>query len=334
MLRRLRHQYGPAAVSSGVHPAGRDWVQRQAVAYFGDAAKGGDECHMAFHFPLMPRLFMALRLEDKAPIEWILRATPSIPQSSQWATFLRNHDELTLEMVTEAERSFMLQEYARHPRARLNLGIRRRLLPLLDNSLSEAQLLQALLVSLPGSPVLYYGDEIGTGDNLLLNDRDGVRTPMQWSAACNAGFSHASSASLSLPVVAEPRYGYATVNVESQLADPQSLLHWTQRLLRRRRRIPAMAIGALSLVESDSRSILAYLRTAQTADGEQTVLCVNNFSDRAQAVGLNLVHYAGCGMVDADGGMRFPSIDTDPYRLTLAAYGFIWLLVQTPTQNP
>ena len=228
-----------------------------AVAYFGD----GDECHMAFHFPLMPRMFMAIRREQRFPITEILATTPAIPDGCQWGIFLRNHDELTLEMVTSDERDYMYTEYARDPRMRKNLGIRRRLAPLIDNDRGVAELLHALLLSLPGAPVLYYGDEILMGDNVYLGDRDSVRTPMQWTPDRNGGFSRADFAALVLPPLMDPVYGYESVNVEAQLRDPSSFLHWLQRMLAVRRQYPVFATGGLEVLPADNPSVLAYART-------------------------------------------------------------------------
>ena len=245
------------------------------VDYFGD----GDECHMCFHFPLMPRMFMAVRKEQRHPITEILAQTPEIPDGAQWGIFLRNHDELTLEMVTDEERDYMYSEYATDPRMKLNLGIRRRLFPLLDNDEGKAELFHAMLFSMPGSPVMYYGDEIGMGDNIYLGDRDGVRTPMQWSPDRNAGFSTADFARLFLPPLMDPVYGFQAVNVEAQQRDPSSFLHWLRRMLAVRKQHPVLAIGEFEMLHAENPSVLAYLRRGIGDDGEEDiVLCVNNLS--------------------------------------------------------
>ncbi len=287
-----------------------------SVAYFGD----GDECHMAFHFPVMPRLYLALQRETRLPIVDILEQTPPIPHDAQWAIFLRNHDELTLEMVSEEEREFMWRTYAPDRRARLNLGIRRRLAPLLENDRRRIELLFGLLLSLPGTPVLYYGDEIGMGDNVFLADRDGVRTPMQWSSDRNAGFSRANPQSLYLPVVVDPQYHFETVNVEAQHANPNSLLWWLRRMIRRRHRHPVFGRGGLEFLEPDNDRVLAYLRE----DGDETILVVVNLSRHAQFVELDLGRFAGRRPVELLGGTDFPMVGELPYLLTLGSYGFYW----------
>ncbi|MFN8481464.1 MAG: maltose alpha-D-glucosyltransferase [Anaerolineae bacterium] len=292
------------------------------IPYFGD----GDECHMAFHFPLMPRLYMALRTEDRFPILDILAQTPPIPETAQWATFLRNHDELTLEMVTEEERDYMWRVYARDPRMRINLGIRRRLAPLLDNDRRRIELLNGLLFALPGTPVLYYGDEIGMGDNIYLGDRDGVRTPMQWSADRNAGFSQASSQRLYLPVIGDGEYSYETVNVEVQSGNPNSLLSWMQRLIRLRKRYKAFGRGTITFLHPDNRKALAFVRRHE---GE-TILVVANLSRDAQPVELDLGEHAGWTLTEMLGGAAFPPITSAPYLVTLAPYGFYWFALQPP----
>ncbi len=291
-----------------------------SVAYFGD----GDECHMAFHFPLMPRLYLALERETRLPIIDILEQTPDIPETSQWAIFLRNHDELTLEMVSEEERDFMWRTYAPDRRARLNLGIRRRLAPLLENDRRRIELLYSLLLSLPGTPVLYYGDEIGMGDNIFLNDRDGVRTPMQWSNDRNAGFSKANPQSLYLPVVVDPQYHYETVNVEAQHANPNSLLWWARGMIRRRHRHPVFGRGGIEFLDPDNDRVLAYLR-----EGEgETILVVANLSRHAQYVELDLSRFAGHRPLELVGRSEFPPIGDLPYLLTLSPYGFYWLSLE------
>ncbi|MBT2214209.1 maltose alpha-D-glucosyltransferase, partial [Actinomadura sp. NEAU-AAG7] len=230
------------------------------VAYFGDPARGGDECHMAFHFPVMPRIYMAVRREQRYPISEIMAQTPTIPTNCQWGIFLRNHDELTLEMVTDDERDYMYTEYAKDPRMKANIGIRRRLAPLLDNDRNQLELFTALLLSLPGSPVLYYGDEIGMGDNIWLGDRDAVRTPMQWTPDRNAGFSRADPARLYLPVIMDPIYGYQAVNVEAQADNPGSLLHWTRTMIEIRQRHPVFGVGTYNELSASNPSVLAFTR--------------------------------------------------------------------------
>ena len=297
------------------------WPQ-DAVAYFGSAQ--APECHMNFHFPLMPRLFMSLRREQRFPITEILARTPPLPPGTQWAIFLRNHDELTLEMVTEEERDYMWSEYARDARMRLNMGIRRRLAPLLDNSRPELELFAALLLSLPGAPVLYYGDEIGMGDNIFLSDRDGVRTPMQWSADRNAGFSRADFHQLHLPPIMDPVYGFEAVNVEAQVHDESSLLHWMRRYIAIRQRWPVFGHGDFDALNPTNPAILAFLRT----EGDTTVLCVNNLSHVPQPVELDLRRFSGHTPVELTGDVRFPPIGQLPYPLTLAPYVFYWFSLQ------
>ncbi len=293
--------------------------------YFGD----GDECHMAFHFPLMPRIYMALRQEDRLPITDIMAQTPPIPDNCQWGLFLRNHDELTLEMVTADERDYMYFAYSADPRMRINVGIRRRLAPLVDNNRRRIELLNSLLLSFPGTPILYYGDEIGMGDNIYLGDRNGVRTPMQWTSDRNAGFSKCDPARLYLPVVMDPIYGYQVVNVEAQLSDQSSLLHWTRNMIALRRLFQVFGRGSLTFLNPSNRKILAYLRELDLPDGFcETVLCVANLSRFAQPVTLDLAKYAGYEPVEMLGYVRFPTITREPYSLTLAPYSFIWLELQ------
>ncbi|WP_084196929.1 maltose alpha-D-glucosyltransferase [Solimonas soli] len=295
----------------------------------------GDECHMAFHFPLMPRMYMALAQEDRFPITDILRQTPDIPPNCQWAIFLRNHDELTLEMVTDKERDYLWNYYASDKRARLNLGIRRRLAPLLERDRRRIELLNSLLLSMPGTPVIYYGDEIGMGDNIHLGDRDGVRTPMQWSPDRNGGFSKADPEQLVLPPVMGTLYGYESVNVEAQTRDPHSLLNWMRRLLAVRKRLHVFGRGTLKLLYPRNRRILAYLREYSDPDGnQQTVLCVANVSRVAQAVELELAPLAGRVPVEMIGGSAFPPIGQLPYLLTLPPYGFYWFLLAAEAQLP
>ncbi|MEJ2857534.1 MULTISPECIES: maltose alpha-D-glucosyltransferase [unclassified Saccharothrix] len=292
--------------------------------YFGDPEVGGDECHMAFHFPLMPRLFMALRKESALPVSEILARTPDIPANAQWGIFLRNHDELTLEMVSDDERDYMYAEYAPDPRMKANVGIRRRLAPLLDNDRGQHQLLTALLLSLPGSPVLYYGDEIGMGDNIWLKDRDGVRTPMQWTPDRNAGFSTADPGKLCLPVVSDAVYGYQAVNVEAQRSHSASLLHWTRDLLAVRRQEEAFGLGAFREVDVDNTAAFAYLRE----HGDTTLLCVFNFSSHPQPVEIKLRGLDGLVPVELTGGARFPRVTAERYQLTLPGHGFYWFRLE------
>ncbi|MBC6448681.1 maltose alpha-D-glucosyltransferase [Actinokineospora xionganensis] len=295
------------------------------VEYFGDKTVGGDECHMAFHFPLMPRIFMAVRRESRFPISEILAQTPAIPDGCQWGIFLRNHDELTLEMVTDDERDYMYAEYATDPRMKANIGIRRRLAPLLDNDRDQQELFTAMLLSLPGSPVLYYGDEIGMGDNIWLGDRDAVRTPMQWSPDRNAGFSRCDPARLYLPTIADPVYGYQGVNIESQMGNTSSLLHWTRRMLQVRTRHTAFGLGEFIELGASNPTILAYLRRHRREDGtEDLVMCVNNLSRFPQPVELDLSEFAGHTPVELTGCVQFPPIGELPYLLTLPGHGFYW----------
>jgi len=299
--------------------------------YFGE----GDECHMAFHFPLMPRMYMAIAQEDRYPITDILRQTPEIPENCQWAIFLRNHDELTLEMVTDHERDYLWNVYAADRRARLNLGIRRRLAPLVERDRRRIELLHSLLLSMPGTPTLYYGDEIGMGDNIYLGDRDGVRTPMQWSSDRNGGFSRADPASLVLPPIMDPLYGYQSVNVEAQLRDAHSLLNWTRRMLAVRKQQKAFGRGTLKMLAPSNRRILAYLREYTGVDGRhEIILCVANLSRAAQAAELELSAYGGKVPVEMLGGSAFPPIGELPYLLTLPPYGFYWFLLADATQMP
>ncbi|MGH3764289.1 MAG: maltose alpha-D-glucosyltransferase [Pseudonocardiaceae bacterium] len=301
------------------------------VAYFGDPAVGGDECHMAFHFPLMPRIFMAVRRESRFPISEILAQTPPIPSGAQWGIFLRNHDELTLEMVTDEERDYMYSEYVKDPRMRANIGIRRRLAPLLDNDRNQLELFTALLLSLPGSPVLYYGDEIGMGDNIWLGDRDGVRTPMQWTPDRNAGFSTCDPGRIYLPVIMDPVYGYQGLNVEAQAASSQSLLNWTRRMIQVRREHPAFGLGEFIELGSSNPSVLAYLRSHPDDHGDDLVVCVNNMSRFPQPVELDLSEYEGGVPVELTGGVRFPPIGELSYLLTLPGHGFYWFQIDLPT---
>jgi maltose alpha-D-glucosyltransferase/alpha-amylase len=291
------------------------------VQYFDE----GEECHMCFHFPLMPRMFMAIRRSQRYPITEILAQTPEIPDGCQWGLFLRNHDELTLEMVTDEERDYMWSEYASDPLMRRNIGIARRLFPLLDNDRRVAELFHALLFSMPGSPVLYYGDEIGMGDNIYLGDRDGVRTPMQWTPDRNAGFSRADFAQLYLPPLMDPVYGYQAVNVEGETRNPSSFLHWLRRMIEIRREHPVFGIGTFEVLSAENPSVLSYLRRLVMEDGhESIVLCVNNVSRFAQPVELMLAALAGKVPVEMIGRIPFPPIGELPYFVTLPPYGFYW----------
>ncbi len=296
--------------------------------YFGD----GDECHMAFHFPLMPRMYMALAQEDRHPITDIMRQTPDIPDSCQWAVFLRNHDELTLEMVSDRERDYLWQYYAADKRARINLGIRRRLAPLLDNDRRKIELLNSLLMSMPGTPIIYYGDEIGMGDNIFLGDRNGVRTPMQWSPDRNAGFSKADPQSLFLPPIMDPVYGFEAVNVEAQSRAPSSLLNWMRRLIAARKAHQVFGRGKLTFLYPGNRKIFAYLR--EDRDGDEVILCVANLSPAPQAAELDLSRFNGRVPIELLGRSTFPPVGDLPYFVTLPAYGFYWFLLAAEAEPP
>jgi maltose alpha-D-glucosyltransferase/alpha-amylase len=294
--------------------------------YFGD----GDECHMAYHFPLMPRIYMSIAQEDRYPITEIMTQTPDIPDNCQWAIFLRNHDELTLEMVTSKERDYMYSTYAADVRARINLGIRRRLSPLMENDHDRIKLMNSLLLSMPGSPILYYGDEIGMGDNVFIGDRNGVRTPMQWSPDRNAGFSRADPQRLFLPPIMDAIYGYGSINVEAQLRDPSSLLSWMKRLLAVRKTSQAFGRGTRRFLRPGNRKILVYLREY----GEDTILCVANLSRSAQPVELNLSAFKGRVPMEMLGRTTFPPIGDLPYLLTLSAHGFYWFKLTVDAEAP
>ena len=288
-------------------------------AYFGD----GDECQMAYHFPLMPRIYMAIAQEDRFPIADILRQTPEIPPNCQWALFLRNHDELTLEMVTDVERDYLWSTYANDPRARINLGIRRRLASLMDNDRRKIELMNSLLFSFPGTPIIYYGDEIGMGDNIYLGDRNGVRTPMQWTSDRNGGFSRCDPARLFLPVIMDPVYGHQSVNVEAQQRSPSSFLSWMKRLIGVRRSNNAFSRGTLSFIRPANRTVLAYVRQYEN----DTILCVANLSRSAQAAQIDLSPWKGRVPLEMLGRTAFPRIGDEPYLVTLAPYGFFWFLL-------
>jgi maltose alpha-D-glucosyltransferase / alpha-amylase len=319
-LRRIRKTVDAEYPGRVLLAEANQWPS-DVVDYFGN----DDECHMCFHFPLMPRMFMAVRKEQRHPITEILAQTPEIPEGCQWGIFLRNHDELTLEMVTDEDRDYMYSEYATDPRMKLNLGIRRRLFPLLDNDEGLGELFHAMLFSMPGSPVMYYGDEIGMGDNIYLGDRDGVRTPMQWTPDRNAGFSTADFAQLFLPPLMDPVYGFQAVNVEQQQRDGSSFLHWLRRMISVRRQHPVLAIGQFEMLHAQNPSVLAYLRRGLGDDGEEDiVLCVNNLSRFPQPCELMLEQLAGKVPIELTGRVPFPPIGELPYFVTLAGHGFYW----------
>jgi maltose alpha-D-glucosyltransferase/alpha-amylase len=322
MLKQLRTEVDRQYANRMLLAEANQWPA-DVRPYFGD----GDECHMAFHFPLMPRIFMALQQEDRHPIAEILKQTPEIPDACQWALFLRNHDELTLEMVTDEERDYMYRAYATDPLMRLNIGIRRRLAPLVENSRRRMELLTMLLFSLPGTPVIYYGDEIGMGDNIYLGDRNGVRTPMQWTSDRNAGFSRADPARLYAPPIMDPVYGYQAVNVEAQERSPFSLLNWMKRMIALRKQHKAFGRGAIRFVPADNRKVLAYARTYEN----ETILVVANLARTLQPASLDLTAYKGLVPVEMLGGTEFPRIAEAPYLFTLAPYASYWFaLVQNP----
>ena len=330
VLKRIRAEMDIHAPGRMLLAEANQWPE-DAQVYFGE----GDECHMSFHFPLMPRMYMAIAREDRFPITDIMRQTPAIPATCQWAVFLRNHDELTLEMVTSGERDYLWETYAADRRARLNLGIRRRLAPLLQRDRRRIELMNGLLLSMPGTPVIYYGDEIGMGDNIFIGDRDGVRTPMQWSVDRNGGFSRADPAKLVLPPIMDPIYGFQAVNVEAQASDPHSLLNWMRRMLAVRQRHIAFGRGTQRFLYPGNRKVLAYLREHTLPDGtEETLLCVSNLSRSAQAVELDLSSYAGRVPVDIVGGSVFPAVGQLSYLLTLPPYSFYWFLLAADAQLP
>lgn len=318
-LKRLRAHVDAKFPGRMLLAEANQWPE-DAVAYFGEA----DECHMAFHFPLMPRLFMGVQMEDRFPILDILDQTPAIPKTCQWAIFLRNHDELTLEMVTDEERDYMYRIYAEDPRARINLGIRRRLAPLLGNNRRKIELLNSLLLSLPGTPIIYYGDELGMGDNFYLGDRNGVRTPMQWSADRNAGFSRANPQQVYLPVIIDPEYHYETVNVENQVRNLSSLFWWTRRILNIRKRWRAFALGSLSFLECENAKVLAFVRE----HGDETILVVANLSRFAQSAIIDLSAYAGRVPEELFGHSRFPELTETPSPFLLGPHGFYWFALR------
>jgi maltose alpha-D-glucosyltransferase / alpha-amylase len=292
--------------------------------YFGDS----DECHMAFHFPVMPRMYMAIRREDRTPIVDIMRQTPAIPDECQWAIFLRNHDELTLEMVTDEDRDYMYKEYAKDPRARINVGIRRRLAPLMEGGRRQMELMNALLMSLPGTPIIYYGDELGMGDNIYLGDRNGVRTPMQWTSDRNAGFSEADNAALYSPVISDAPFGYHGVNVRAQERVPTSLLLWMRRLIAVRKRHLAFGRGTWESIDAENRRVLVFIRRYKA----ETILCVNNLSRFAQYVSLDLKEFEGRVPVELWSNNAFPPIGELPYLLTMGPHNFYWFKIASPEE--
>jgi maltose alpha-D-glucosyltransferase/alpha-amylase len=326
VLRELRRELD-ARYSQRMLLAEANLWPSDVVAYFGES----DECHMAFHFPLMPRLFMALRQEDRHPISEILYQTPDIPSACQWAIFLRNHDELTLEMVTDEERDYMYQTYAADPQMRVNAGIRRRLAPLMENSRRRIELMHGLLLSLPGTPVIYYGDEIGMGDNVYLGDRNGVRTPMQWTADRNGGFSRADPARLYAPLIMDSVYGYQSVNVEAQERSPFSLLNWFRRFIGLRKQHQTFGRGTTELLRPDNRHIFAFLRRLGSED---PILVVANLARTMQPATLDLSKYAGLVPVEMSGGTELPRIGDSPYFVTLGPYAFYWLLLKRQPAAP
>jgi maltose alpha-D-glucosyltransferase / alpha-amylase len=315
VLKELRARLDAAFTGKVLLAEANMWPE-DVRPYFGD----GDEFHMSFHFPIMPRMFMALRLEDRKPLIDIIERTPNIPEPCQWGLFLRNHDELTLEMVTDLERQYMWDEYAQDPRARINLGIRRRLAPLLDGDRRRIELMIGLLMSLPGSPILYYGDEIGMGDNVYLGDRNSVRTPMQWSSGVNAGFSTADPERLWLPLVQNAVFGYQAINVESQQRNPTSLLNWLRRLIEVRKQARIFGRASIEFLKPDNHRVLAFTRTL----GRETILVVSNLAGTAQAVDLDLSRLAGAIPIEMFGGSVFPRIGTAPYVMMVGPYDFYW----------
>ena len=319
VIKRLRAELDRYAPNKVLLAEANQWPE-DVQAYFGN----GDECHMAYHFPLMPRIYMAIAQEDRFPITDIMRQTPEIPENCQWAMFLRNHDELTLEMVTDSERDYLWNTYAADPRARVNLGIRRRLAPLMDNDRRKIELMNSILMSMPGTPIIYYGDEIGMGDNIYLGDRNGVRTPMQWTPDRNGGFSRADPAQLYLPPIMDPVYGYASVNVEAQSRSLSSLLSWTKRLIGVRKSSKVFGRGTLTFIRPANRAVLAYVRQL----GEEAILCVANMSRSAQAVELDMSPWKGRIPREMLGRTRFPRIGELPYLITLPPYGFFWFLLE------
>src|SRR5436853_682104 len=321
LVKHLRSELDAYAKGKVLLAEANQWPE-DVQEYFGE----GDECHMAYHFPLMPRFFMAIAQEDRFPITDILRQTPDIPGNCQWAMFLRNHDELTLEMVTDMERDYLWSTYASDHRARINLGIRRRLAPLMDNDRRKIELMNSLLMSFPGTPIIYYGDEIGMGDNIYLGDRNGVRTPMQWTPDRNGGFSRCDPAQLYLPMIMDPLYGYEAVNVEAQSRSLASLLSWTKRLISVRKSSKVFGRGSLTFIRPANRSVLVYVRQYES----EVVLCVANLSRSAQAAEIDLAPWRGRVPFELLGRTNFPPIGDNPYLVTLGPYGFFWLLLREP----
>ena len=320
-LKRLRAQIDAEYRGRVLLAEANQWPSDVRL-YFGE----GDEFHMGFHFPVMPRLFMAVRREERTPIQEILQQTPDIPANCQWALFLRNHYELTLEMVTDEDRDYMYREYAQDKRMRLNLGIRRRLAPLMENGRRRIELMHSLLFSLPGTPVLYYGDEIGMGDNYYLGDRNGVRTPMQWTGDRNAGFSRADTAQLYAPVISDPVHGYQALNVEAQERTRSSLLSWIRRLIRVRQRYPVFGFGKLRFQNPANKRVMAFVREYQ----EQTMFVVCSLSRYAQPAEIDLSEWVGWTPVELFGETRFPKITRSPYQLSLGPYMFLWFRLERP----
>ena len=325
-LRKLRRTVDEEFPGTVLLAEANQWPS-DVVEYFG--SDEGPEFHMAFHFPLMPRIFMAMRRELRTPIVEIMESTPAISDQNQWAIFLRNHDELTLEMVTDADRDYMYYEYAKDPRMRINVGIRRRLAPLLDNGRRQIEMMNSLLFSMPGTPVLYYGDEIGMGDNIYLGDRNGVRTPMQWNGDRNAGFSRADWARLYSPVIMDPVYGYQAVNVEAQNRIPTSLLNWMKRLIAVRRRYKAFSRGTIDFLHPENLKVLVYLRRFEN----ETLLCVVNLSRFVQFAELDLSEFTGYQPVELIGEIRFPFVGDLPYFLTLGPHAFYWFRLEQPVSE-
>ena len=321
VLKKLRAAMD-AEFSDRIFLAEANQSPAEVSSYFGN----GDECHMAFHFPVMPRIYMAVAQQDRAPIMSIMAQTPPIPAGCQWAIFLRNHDELTLEMVTPDEREFMYGHYAKDVRMRINVGIRRRLAPLMENGRDEIELMHALLMSLPGSPVMYYGDEIGMGDNVYLGDRNGVRTPMQWSADRNAGFSESDGAALYFPVINDPPYGYQVINVDAQERTTSSLLKWVRAIVELRGRYRAFGRGSFDPLQPHNRHVLAFLRRHD----DEVILCVNNLARHAQYAELDLSEFDGWSPMELWSGQAFPAISTQPYLLTMSGRDFYWFRLMPP----
>jgi maltose alpha-D-glucosyltransferase/alpha-amylase len=324
VLKRLRAELDAYAPNKVLLAEANQWPE-DVQQYFGN----GDECHMAYHFPLMPRIYMAIAQEDRFPITDIIRQTPEIPPNCQWAMFLRNHDELTLEMVTDSERDYLWSTYAADPRARINLGIRRRLASLMDNDRRKIELMNSILMSMPGTPIIYYGDEIGMGDNIYLGDRNSVRTPMQWTPDRNGGFSRCDPAQIYLPCIMDPVYGYAAVNVEAQTRSLSSLLNWTKRIIGVRKSTKVFGRGTLTFIRPSNRAVLAYVRQY----GDETILCVANLSRSAQAVELDMSQWKGHIPQEMLGRTRFPRIGELPYLVTLPPYGFFWFLLMPEVEQ-